>query len=303
MYRVLLNDGLQESAIDDLRNSGLEVVNEHYDKSIVGDKLKEFDALVVRAATKVTADILDKANNGRLKLIIRAGVGLDNIDVGYAEKLGIAVKNTPASSSDSVAELVIAHMLSLSRFIGISNYTMRNNQWNKNKYKGIEIANKTLGIIGMGRIGQSVAKKANALGMNVIYYTIEGKHNDLNYEYMPFDEVLKNSDFISLHIPYNDGDEALIKAKELGIIKKGTYIINCSRGRIIDEKALLEALNSGKVSGAGLDVFEEEPTSNEELINHPKVSCTPHIGGSTVEAQNRIGEEVTRIIKDYFSIN
>lgn len=299
MYRVLTSDGLQQGAIDKLVAAGFEVVNEHYDKDILGEKLKEFDALVVRSATKVTAEVLEKASEGRLKLIIRAGVGIDNIDVNYANTKGIAVRNTPNASSDSVAELAIAHMFAVARFIGISNYTMRNGQWNKKHYEGIELGGKTLGIIGMGRIGRSLAKKAEALGMNVIYTDLFGKQEGLKYDFLELEELLKKSDFLSLHVPYDKNKGSLIGKKEFELMKDGVYIVNCARGKVVDEAALLEALNSDKVAGAGIDVFEQEPTTNETLVNHPKVSATPHIGAATKEAQDRIGEEVVEIIVDF----
>lgn len=302
MYRVLTNDGLQAGAIDKLKELGIEVVNQHFNQEILGKKLKEFDAVVIRSATKLTEDVLKEAKGGKLKLAIRAGVGIDNIDIKYAQSIGIDVKNTPNASSNSVAELALGHMFAVSRFIGISNITMRNGEWNKKLYQGSELSGKILGIIGMGRIGRSLAKKADALGMKVIYYTMEGKHEDLNYEFLSFEEVLKNSDFISLHVPYDKEKGALIGENELNIIKDGAYIINCARGKVVDEKALLEALNSGKIKGAGIDVFENEPTTNKELINNPRVSVTPHIGAATDEAQNRIGEEVIETLKNFFNI-
>lgn len=302
MYRVLTNDGLQAGAIDKLKELGIEVVNQHFDQEILGEKLKEFDAVVIRSATKLTEDVLKEAKGEKLKLAIRAGVGIDNIDIKYAQSIGIDVKNTPNASSNSVAELALGHMFAISRFIGISNVTMRNGEWNKKLYQGSELSGKTLGIIGMGRIGRSLAKKADALGMKVIYYTMEGKHEDLNYEFLSFEEVLKNSDFISLHVPYDKEKGALIGENELNIIKDGAYIINCARGKVVDERALLEALNSGKIKGAGIDVFENEPTTNKELINNPRVSVTPHIGAATDEAQNRIGEEVVETLKNFFNI-
>ncbi|MGL5417336.1 MAG: D-2-hydroxyacid dehydrogenase [Clostridium sp.] len=302
MYRILTNDGLQIGAIAKLEELGIEVVNHHYNGEILGEALKEFDAIVIRSATKLTAEILESSKGGKLKLAIRAGVGIDNIDIKYAENMGITVRNTPNASSDSVAELVIGHMFALARFIGISNVTMRNKEWNKKLYQGTEIANKTLGIVGMGRIGRSLAKKAGALGMKVIYFTIEGKHRDLKYDFVSFDEVLKNSDFISLHVPYDKENGALISDKEFDMMKKNSYLINCARGKVVDETALLKALNEGKISGAGVDVFEEEPTKNKELLNHPKVSVTPHIGAATNEAQERIGEEVVEVIKSFFNM-
>ncbi|MBM7836045.1 D-2-hydroxyacid dehydrogenase [Clostridium sardiniense] len=302
MYRILTNDGLQQSAISKLEALGIEVVNTHYNQDILGEKLKDFDAIVIRSATKLTKDVLDEASKGKLKLAIRAGVGIDNIDVKCAEDLGITVRNTPNASSDSVAELAIGHMFSIARFLGESNSTMRNGEWNKKKYQGTEIYGKTLGIIGMGRIGKSLAKKAEALGMKVIYYTIEGKHDELHYEFFNFEDVLKSSDFLSIHVPYNKDTESLIGENEFNIMKDGIYIVNCSRGKVVDEDALLKALESGKVSGAGIDVFEKEPTANKALVNHPRVSVSPHIGASTREAQDRIGEEIFSVVKEFFNL-
>lgn len=286
-----------------LTSLGFEVVNNHYDKGELGVVLKDFDVLVIRSATKVTADILDKSEGGKLKLIIRAGVGIDNIDVDYAKEKGVAVKNTPNASSNSVAELAIGHMFALARFIAISNYTMREGQWNKKKYEGTELSGKTLGIIGMGRIGKSLAKKAEALGMNVIYNDMFGKQDGLSYGFFELDELLKTSDFISLHVPYDKEKGCLVGKPQFDIMKDGVYLINCARGKVVDELALLEALDNGKVAGAGIDVFAEEPTKNEILVNHPRVSVTPHIGAATKEAQNRIGEEVVTIISDFVANN
>ena len=303
MIRVLTNDGLQKGAINKLTSLGFEVVNNHYDKDELGTALKEFDILVIRSATKVTADILDKAQGGKLKLIIRAGVGIDNIDVPYATQKCVVVKNTPNASSESVAELVIGHMFALARFIAISNCTMRDGQWNKKKYEGIELGGKTLGIVGMGRIGKALAKKAEALGMKVVYNDIFGKQDELAYEFLELDDLLKSSDFISLHVPYDKEKGSLIGKAQFDIMKDGVYLINCARGKVVEEAALLKALDNGKVAGAGIDVFEEEPTKNEALVNHPKVSVTPHIGAATKEAQERIGEEVVTTISNFVTNN
>ena len=303
MVRVLTNDGLQKGAINKLTSLGFEVVNNHYDKDELGVTLKDFDILVIRSATKVTADILDQAQGGRLKLIIRAGVGIDNIDVPYATQKGVVVKNTPNASSESVAELAIGHMFALARFIAISNCTMREGQWNKKKYEGIELGGKTLGIVGMGRIGKALAKKAEALGMRVVYNDMFGKQDELSYEFLELDELLRTSDFISLHVPYDKEKGSLIGKDQFDIMKDGVYLINCARGKVVEEAALLEALDSGKVAGAGIDVFEEEPTKNVKLINNPKVSVTPHIGAATKEAQERIGDEVVNTIVDFVANN
>ena len=302
MIRVLTNDGLEAAAIENLKAAGVEVVNDHIEQDKLGEALKDFDALVVRSATKVTADVLDKAEGGKLKLVVRAGVGVDNIDIKHAHDKGVTVKNTPNASSDSVAELVLAHMFAIARFLGDSNVTMREGQWNKKKYKGVEIAGKTLGIIGMGRIGRSLAKKATALGMKVIYNDLFGKQDNLSYEFFELDDLLKKADFISLHVPYDKEKGAVIDKAQFDLMKDGVYLINCARGNVVNEDALLDALNSGKVAGAGVDVFAKEPTTNEALVNHPRVSVTPHIGASTEEAQTRIGEEVASTIKEFFNI-
>lgn len=299
MYRILASDGLQEKAINNLIELGFEVENKHYDKEVLGEVLKDFDALVVRSATKVTKEVIEATKGGKLKLVVRAGVGIDNIDVAAAKEVGIEVRNTPNASSDSVAELALAHMFAVARFVGTSNYTMRNGEWNKKKYEGVEIGGKTLGIIGMGRIGRALANKATALGMTVVYNDMFGKQDDLVYDFLDLNDLLKVSDFISLHVPYDKNAGALIGQEQLNIMKDGSYIINCARGKVVDEAALLEALNSGKIAGAGIDVFEIEPNTNETLVNHPRVSCTPHIGASTLEAQDRIGDEVVSVIKNF----
>ena len=302
MVRLLTNDGLETAAIEALQGLGVEVVNEHIEQAVLGEKLKDFDAIVIRSATKLTADIFDAEKGGNLKLAIRAGVGIDNIDIAAGEGIGVTVKNTPAASSDSVAELALAHMFSLARFVGASNVTMRNGEWNKKKYQGTEINGKTLGIVGMGRIGQSLAKKATALGMNVVYTDLFGKNDKLEYEFLSLEDLLKTSDFISLHVPYDKNAGSLIGKKELEMMKNTAYLIDCARGKVVEEAALLEALDNGVIAGAGLDVFEDEPTKNTTLVNHPKVSATPHIGAATDEAQTRIGEEVVSIIKEFFSL-
>ena len=210
--------------------------------------------------------------------------------------------NTPKASSDTVAELSLAHMFSVARFINIAGHTMREGKWEKKAYKGIELGGKTLGIIGYGRIGQALGRRAQALGMKVLAYDIYKipELENENMKYVEMDELLANSDFISLHTPSIDG-KPLINADTISRMKDGVVIINTSRGNNVDEKALLDALNSGKVYGAGLDVFAEEPPKNVELYSHPKVSCTPHIGASTNEAQKRIGAEIVDIIEKFFN--
>ncbi|WP_244834019.1 D-2-hydroxyacid dehydrogenase [Clostridium sp. BJN0001] len=302
MLKVLTNDGLQDQAIETLKNLGVEVVNDHIDQDSLGEKLKDFDAVVIRSATKITKDVIDSENGGNLKLVVRAGVGIDNIDKAYAESKGLTVRNTPHASSNSVAELALAHMFALARYVAISNVTMRNGEWNKKKYKGVEILGKTLGIVGMGRIGRSLAEKATALGMKVVYTDIFGKDDKLPYEFKSLEDLLKVSDFISLHVPYDKNAGSLIGKRELALMKKTAFVINCARGKVVDEAALLEALDNDEIAGAGIDVYEKEPTNNEKLINNPKVSVTPHIGASTKEAQTRIGEEVVSVLKEFFKL-
>lgn len=295
--RVLVTDGMSKAAVSQLREKGHEVVEQFYEPDALGAALQEFDCVVVRSKTKVRASHIDEAVKGKLKLIIRGGVGVDNIDVAYAESKGISVRNTPCASSASVAELALGHMFSLARYIGIANATMRSGQWNKKQYEGTEIGGKTLGLIGMGRIAQELAKRAQALGMQVVYTCRSGEKKDLpQYTYLPLEELLKVSDYVSLHIPMPADKKAVLTKKELSMMKPSAFLINTARGGVVAEDALLDALNEGSLAGVALDVFEEEPTANVALYSHPKVSVTPHIGGQTAEAQSRIGSEIVSII-------
>ncbi len=297
MLRILLNDGLDKKAISNLEMLGCDVDTNHYDIEDLKEKIKEVDCIVIRSATKIRRELIDEAiKGGNLKLIIRGGVGLDNIDVQYAEQNGIKVRNTPNASSSSVAEIILAHMFSLARFLNQSNITMKAGLWKKKDYVGVELEGKTLGIIGMGRIGSELAKKCTALGMKIIYFDLmDIKNIDNNYRKVEFDELLRESDFISINI---SGTKSIIGSEELKKVKKGVFIINTSRGKALDEEAIITSLNDGTLGGVGLDVFLEEPSKNLELIKHPKVSLTPHIGASTKEAQMKIGEEVINIIKE-----
>ncbi|WP_432665454.1 D-2-hydroxyacid dehydrogenase [Wukongibacter baidiensis] len=303
MIRILVTDGMDKSAVKSLVDAGFEVVEQFYEVEELKEKVKEFDALVVRSATKVRKEIIDAAiETKRLKLVVRAGVGVDNIDVNYAMEHGVQVMNTPNASSDSVAELAIAHMFALARHIHIANVTMREGKWNKKQYKGIELNGKTLGLIGFGRIAKSVAKKASALGMNVIYTDKFGSMEGYDeFTFVTLDELLAKSDFISIHIPFNKEVGAILKEEQFDKMKDGAYLIHTARGGVVCEKALIKALDSDKVDAAAIDVFEEEPTRNETLYTHPKVSLTPHIGASTKEAQARIGLEVIEVITKFFA--
>ena len=303
--RILASDGMEKNAVATLRAQGHEVVEQFYEPAELAEQVKNFDVLVVRSATKVRVPIIDAAcETGRLKLIIRGGVGIDNIDHEYAESKGIKVMNTPRASSQSVAELALGHMLSCARFISIAGHTMREDKWEKKAYgKGIELGGRTLGIVGYGRIGQALGKLAKAIGMNVIafdIYHVPGIEEQLGIPYVEMDELLAKSDFISVHAPAVDGGK-LINAENIAKMKDCVIIINTSRGSNVDEDALLEALNSGKVRSAGLDVFADEPATNHALYSHPMVSCTPHIGAATKEAQTRIGAEIVDIIGKFFA--
>lgn len=304
MKRILVTDGMDKGALAALREAGYEVVEQFYAPEELGKALQEFDCVVVRSATKVRKNHIDEAlQTGRLKLIIRGGVGVDNIDVAYAEEHGIAVRNTPRASSNSVAELAMAHMFSCSRFVSVAGHTMREGKWEKKAYgKGIELMGKTLGVVGYGRIGQRLGAMAQALGMKVLaydVYEIKELENE-NMKYVSMEELLASSDFVSLHTPAVPG-KPLINAETIAAMKDGAVIINTSRGTNIDEAALLDALNSGKLRGAGLDVWAEEPTQNTELYNHPCVSCTPHIGAATKEAQARVGAEIVTVVTGFFA--
>ena len=298
--RILITDGMDKSAIAQLKDHGHEIVEQFYSPEELGAALRDFDAVVIRSATKIRKAQLEIAKDSRLKLIIRGGVGVDNIDVADAEAMGITVRNTPNASSNAVAELAIGMMFSCARYIAIASHTMREHKWEKKAYgKGFELCGKTLGVIGYGRIGKRIGDIAQAIGMKVIAYQ---RHPKPEYEcetmrFAPLEELLAQSDVIALSTP--SLGEPIISAENIEKMKDGVVIVNTSRGANVDEEALLSALNSGKVRAAGLDVWAEEPTKNEALYTHPAVSCTPHIGAATVEAQKRIGSEIVAIIENF----
>ncbi|WP_136152210.1 D-2-hydroxyacid dehydrogenase [Flavobacterium sangjuense] len=306
--KVLANDGISKSGIKALEKGGFEVITTKVAQEQVANYINEHkvSVILVRSATKVRKDIID--NCPSLKIIGRGGVGMDNIDVDYAREKGLHVINTPASSSESVAELVFAHLFTGVRFLQDSNRNMplegdTNFDGLKKAYaNGIELRGKTLGIIGFGRIGQSVAKMALGLGMKVIaadkfvdnaevkvdFYN--GQFINVEFITEPMEDVFKHADFITLHVPAQEG--YVIGKDEFLQMKDGVGIVNCARGGVIDEVALIEALDSEKVLFAGLDVFENEPTPEIQILMHPKISLTPHIGAATLEAQDRIGTEL-----------
>lgn len=310
--KVLANDGISKSGIKALEEGGFEVITTKVAQEQVANYINTHNVsvLLVRSATKVRQDIID--NCPSLKVIGRGGVGMDNIDVDYAREKGIHVINTPASSSDSVAELVFAHLFTGVRFLYDANRNMplegdTNFEALKKAYaNGIELRGKTLGIIGFGKIGRSVARIALGLGMRVIAsdkFVGQGEvrvdfYNGqfINVEIItePIEDIFKHADFITLHVPAQEG--YVIGTEELAAMKDGVGIVNASRGGVIDEVALIDALDSGKVAFAGLDVFEEEPTPAVQVLMHPKISLTPHIGAATLEAQDRIGTELAEQI-------
>ena len=300
MVRILATDGIESNAAKALSDLGFEVVQQYYEENELPARAAEFDVVVVRSATKIRKPVIDEAaKTGKLKLIVRGGVGIDNIDAAYAEEKGIEVRNTPNASSASVAELAIGHMFSLARFFYDANVTMRAGKWERKRYEGIELAGKTLGLIGMGRIAHCTAKMASALGMKVIYTNSSGhKPENEPFKYVTLDELLKTSDFISLHVPKTD--KPILDASNIAKMKDGAFVINTGRASLIDTAELLKALDNGKLAGAGLDVFDEEPLKDERVYTHPKISLTPHLGASTIEAQSRIGEEIIEIIKTKF---
>lgn len=310
--KVLANDGVSQSGIDKLESAGFEVITTKVAQEQLINYLNEnkVGVILVRSATKVRKDIIDACPD--LKIIGRGGVGLDNIDVEYAKEKGVKVINTPAASSASVAELVVAHLLSGVRFLKNANRDMplegesKFKELKKSYAKGVELKGKTLGIIGFGRIGQATAKVALGLGMKVIAAdafleeaTIEldffdGQTVDFNIKTISKEELLKQADFITLHVPAQK--EYVIGKKEIEMMKDGAGLINAARGGVIDEVALVEALDNKKLSFAGLDVFESEPKPELKILMSPHISLSPHIGGSTNEAQDRIGVELANQI-------
>ncbi|WP_316819990.1 D-2-hydroxyacid dehydrogenase [Pedobacter gandavensis] len=315
MIKILANDGIDPIGKALLEQAGFVVNTETVAQDKLAEALQNYDAITVRSATKVRQELIDKCPN--LKLIGRGGVGMDNIDVDYARSKGLAVINTPAASSLSVAELVFAHLFTGVRFLQDSNRKMpaegdtKFNALKKAYAKGVELRGKTIGIIGFGRIGRETATVALGLGMNVLAYDLfpfegnltlnlqAGIKVDIPVKTVSLEEVISNSDFISLHTPF--ADQPILGAAEFEKMKSGVGVVNCSRGGTIDETALIAALDSGKVAFAGLDVFDNEPTPAAAILKHAKISLTPHIGAATNEAQERIGVELANLIIEHFN--
>ncbi len=314
MTKILINDGIHQKGLDKLIAAGFEVHTDKIPQEELMNRLPEYNAICVRSATKVRTELIDACPN--LSLIGRGGVGLDNIDVDHAKTNGIAVVNTPAASSRSVAELAFAHLLSVARFLYKANRNMPEDGdsefkgLKKSFSKGFELQGKTIGIIGFGRIGQEAAKIAMGLGMNVIAVdpfiseaslrvSVGNQDVVVKVVTQKMEDMLKEADVITLHIPFTG--EAVLASAEFAQMKDGVVIVNAARGGTIDEEALLAALESHKVEAAGLDVFENEPTPRKEILTHPKISLTPHIGASTNEAQEKIGIELADQIIAHFN--
>ena len=314
--KILANDGISDVGQRLLEDAGFTVITDKVSQDQLAQAVNDqgIEIILVRSATTVRKDVIDACPS--IKLIGRGGVGMDNIDVSYAREKGIVVINTPASSSQSVAELVMGHLFAISRSLNDSYKHMESGDFSslKKKYgKGVELRGKTIGIIGFGRIGQSLASYALGSGMHVIAIDRNIESVDINVpvgtkqqvkvQITPTDnlhEALPEMDYISLHVPKQTDGSAVIAAKEFSLMKKGVRLVNASRGGVINEDDLLLALNEGKVAGVALDVFENEPTPRKDLLNHELIACTPHIGAATLEAQDRIGEELASLIIGQF---
>lgn len=288
--KILITDKTENAVIQQLKDAGHEVTFNEMDPATLLKEISQYDGLMVRSRTKATADVITAGANGHLKVIGRAGIGVDNIDLVTASKHKIKVVNAPTGTTESVAELAFGLMLASSRSISQADRSMKQGLWEKKAFKGVELCGKTLGIIGIGRIGTELGKRALAFHMKVLAYDKYIQKSPAEHiTIVPFDTLLKESDYISLHIPFVKAEGATIKEPDFEKMKNGVILINCARGGVVDEQALVKHLNAGKVQAAGLDVYAAEPPTFKELVNHPKVICTPHIGASTKEGQLRAG--------------
>ena len=303
MAKILISDPIAKAGVDVLEKAGHQVDVKKMTPEELEAAIGAYDAIIVRSATKVTAKVIENGKN--LKIIGRAGVGLDNVDKVAADAKNIKVVNTPAATSISVAELAIGHMLAASRWIGYGTSTMKEGKWEKKAMEGVELYGKTLGLVGVGKIGRETAKRAMAFGMKVVAY--DPYVNDPGMggiEMVSKDKLLEQADFVSLHIPLTPETKNILGAPEFEKCKKGLVVVNCARGGTVNEDALYDALKSGKVFAAGIDVFEKEPPENtSKLATLNNVSLTPHIGASTEEGQNRAGVQLAEKIAEFFKGN
>jgi D-3-phosphoglycerate dehydrogenase len=298
--KLIVCDPADPKALYAMREAGIQVdVRDDITAEELETAIADYDAMVVRSRTKVREPLIDQADN--LKLIIRAGVGLDNIDVAYAESKGVEVRNTPTASANSVAELTIGYLLALARQIPQATASMKEGQWEKKAFsKGSEIAGKTLGLIGCGNICGLVAQKAAALGMEVIFYR-RSQVDVPHATQVPLEDIFARSDYVSLHVPHTPDTHYIVGAEAFEKMKDGVYVVNCGRGGTLDEAALYEAIVSGKVAGAALDVYEDEKEERgKRFMDLPQVIGSPHIGAGTAEAKARVGDEVAQIAIEVF---
>ncbi len=287
--KVLVNDAIAPQGVQKLKDAGFEVVVDHLEPEELKAQIKDYDAIIVRSATKVKREIIEAAEN--LKAIGRAGVGLDNVDREAAESKGIKVFNTPAATSISVAELSLGMMIAAARHIAQGTVSLKQGRWDKKKFKGVELYGKTLGIIGMGRIGSEMAKRVQALGMTVFFYDPYVTESPFGVS-KNLDELLSEADFISMHLPHTEATHHLISTAEFAKMKDGAILVNAARGGVVDEEALYEALSSGKLRAAAIDVYEQEPVTDHKLFELDNVVLTPHVGAQAAEGQTRAGIQV-----------
>ncbi len=300
--KILVADSIHEDGVRELGKIGEVEVRTGMSREELIERVRDADVLVVRSATKVTRDVIEAGK--KLRIIARAGVGLDNIDVKAAQEKGIAVVNAPEAPSVAVAELTIGLMLAFVRHIPAADASMKSGKWEKKAFMGRELRGKTLGIVGTGKIGREVARRAKAFEMNLLLYDVvrdEEFAREVGGRYVGLEELLRNSDFVSIHVPLTESTRCLIGQREISMMKPGAVLVNTSRGAVVDEKALAEALKAGRIGGACLDVFEKEPPVGSPILECPNIVLTPHIGASTAEAQREaaliIAEKIRRIVE------
>jgi D-3-phosphoglycerate dehydrogenase len=303
LIKILVADKLSPKAVELLKEIPefeiFEMIGQ--DPESLKTEIENVEAVVIRSATKLKRDILEKGKN--LKIVVRAGIGLDNVDKDFAREKGIEVRNTPFATSITVAEYTLALMLGICRYIGPAYKSMKDHKWEKKFFsKGMELYGKTAGIIGFGRIGKEIAKRELAMGMKVVFSDIIDIQTDIDTRQVALSELLMTSDFISIHLPLTESTKNLISVNEFDLMKKNAVLINVARGGVVDEKALLNALNTDKIRAAAIDVYEKEPPENFELIDHEKVYPAPHLGASTIEGQERAGLDVITILKEFFNV-